>query len=122
MNSDNILHPIQQLIAQGHLDKALAQLQTLLEHSPLLNEVIQQAGRFADIHRQIRLGTVSHADATLTKNQIQAGLLDLLQEIETQQGLQPAIQAEVARAAGKTIIQHADKIYNIDHIDNANFS
>lgn len=123
MNADTFLSALRQLVAQDKLDEALSQLNSLLENSPLLNDALQLAGRFAGIRKQVSLGTVSHADATLNQNQIRAGLLDLIQEIETQQATQPAIQKEIGRAvAGKTIIQNADKIYNIDHIDEANFS
>lgn len=123
MNADTFLSALRQLVAQDKLDEALAQLNSLLENSPLLNDALQLAGRFAGVRKQIRLGTVNHVDATLTQNQIRVGLLDLLQEIETQQVAQPAIQKEIGRAAaGKTIIQNADKIYNIDHIDEATFS
>lgn len=89
-------------------------MKQLLEDSPQLDEVIQQSGRFTDIQKQIHLGTVSHAKANLTKNQIRIGLLALLREMQT-----PVIQ-KVANEP--QVIQNAEKIYNIDHIDQANFS
>ncbi|MDX2285619.1 MAG: SUMF1/EgtB/PvdO family nonheme iron enzyme [Bacteroidia bacterium] len=77
-----ITDSIRSQIARDDLDGALKQLQLLLEGSPLLDEAILHAGSFADIRKQIRLGTVSSADAALTRSKIRAGLLDLLQEIE----------------------------------------
>lgn len=75
-------HSLRQLIANNQLEEAILQLRTLLENSPQLNEAILQSGRLQDISKQIRLGTISHIDATLTKNQIRAGLLDFIYEIE----------------------------------------
>lgn len=141
---------IRNLIAQNELPTALEKFRTLLENSPKLDEVVLQSGRFQDIRRQIRLGVVSQTEANLTQNQIRAGLLDLLQEIEdstAETSIQPdapALRTELEHAisivnsknvvtgtitAGgdvhigdKTVNQNADKIYNIDKIDNANFS
>lgn len=88
---------IRNLIARNELDKALSQLRSLLDKSPLLDEVIHQSGRFQDIRKQIRLGLVSHADASITRNQISAGLLELLGEIETQENA-PDIKTELEQA------------------------
>jgi hypothetical protein len=91
------------------------------------------------------LSTVSHAEANLTRNQISHALLELLREIETQERENPTLQQELEAAisitqsknvvSGSTITaggnvhigdkhvtQNAEKIYNIDKIDNANFS
>lgn len=73
---------IRNLIAQNELNIALSELRTLLEYSPKLDEAIHHSARFHAIRRQIRLGVVSHAEATLTENQIRIALLDLLNEIE----------------------------------------
>lgn len=147
----NFIAHIQSLIAKDELDTALQQLHTLLENSPHLDEVIQQSGRFAAIRKQIRLGIVSSAEADLTRNQIRAGLLELLRNVaatlaeDTPHPQAAALREEVEQAisivnsknvvvdstitAGgdvhigdKQVTQHAEKIYNIDKIDNANFS
>lgn len=110
---------IRSLIAKDDLNSALTQLQKYLQHTPVLNDVLQQAGRFANIQKQIALGTVSHKEASLTTNKIRIGLLELLTELEgitEQSDLKPEAQQAVST------IQTAEKIYNIDHIDNANFS
>ncbi len=65
---------IRDLIAQDELAEALQQLHTILDNSPLLDEAILQAARFADIRKQIRLGLVDQAEANLTQNQIRAGM------------------------------------------------
>ena len=99
MNPDIFLKEIRDRIARDELEQGLQQLQQFLAHTPQLDEVLHQSGRFAAIRRQIRLGTVSHADATLTRNQISAGLLDLLREIERRQAQSPALGAEASRAS-----------------------
>lgn len=98
MNPDTFLKHIRALIARDELEQALQQLQQFLAHSPQLEEVLQQSGRFEAIRKQIRLGTVSHAEAALTQNQIRAALLELLSEIDAQQAESPALGAEAARA------------------------
>ncbi len=82
MHTENFLRQIRNLIAADELEAALLQLRALLENSPKLDEAILQSARFQDIRKQIRKGTVSYAEASLTKNQIQAGLLDLLREMD----------------------------------------
>lgn len=144
MTPKQFLAHIRNLIANDELGQALVQLRQFLLDSPKLDEVLQQSGRFARVRKQIRLGVVSHEDANLDTNQIRMSLLDLLTEVET--SLQTAtLKTEAAqaisilesknvisqpnvRASGnvhigdKNTTQNAEKIYNIDHIDNANFS
>ena len=80
------LDQIRALLARNDIDTALQQLHTFLEKSPLLDEVLQQSGRWKAVRKQIRIGTVELSDSQVTTNQIRAGLLDLLQEIEQQVG------------------------------------
>jgi Effector-associated domain 11 len=87
-NLPSFLTKIRSLIAEDELSVAVQLLHSFLGNSPRLNEALHQSGRFQYIRKQIRLGTVSHADATLTQNQIRFGLLDLLSEIE-QEGNTP---------------------------------
>ncbi len=83
--TDQFIQHIRNLIAKDDLDTAISQLKELLDNTPLLNEVLHQSGRFKNIRKHIRLGTVSHSEANLTQNQIRAGLLDLVSEIEMQE-------------------------------------
>jgi hypothetical protein len=144
MDTSAFFNQIRGLIAADDLNTALTELKRFFDQSKILNEVILQNARFSDISRQIRMGTVSTGDANLTLNQIRYGLLELLSELE-KRGAEPALKKEMEQAisisqsknvvndstitAGgdvhigdKTIHQTADKIYNIDKIDNANFS
>lgn len=135
---------IKNLIGRDELPAALQQLRDMLANSSRLDEVLQLSGRFESLRRQVRLGTLGHAEANITQNQIRAALLELVDGIEPRDTAseaaakdQSAISVENAKntvigstitAGGdvhigdKIIIQQADKIYNIDKIDNANFS
>ena len=97
MNPQQFITHIRSLIAEDRLSEALKQLRLLFANSPKLDEALLQTARFQAIRKQIRLGTVSHEDATLTKNQIRAGLMDLLLEMEEQEKT-PAIREEMAQA------------------------
>ncbi|MFK7971320.1 MAG: hypothetical protein AB8F95_13190 [Bacteroidia bacterium] len=88
MNHKDTIVTIRQLIAQDKLPKALAAIQALLKNSPDLDEAILQTGRFSDLRRRIRTGTIREADAELNKNQLRKGLLDLLRELEELEGQQ----------------------------------
>ena len=105
------LHPylsqIRQLIAEDELPSALQQLHDLLEDSPKLNEVIHQTGRFTDIQKHMRLGTLSFEQGSVSRNQISIALLDLLDEI-TRQGQHQTIKAEIEKH--HLAIQHSKNV------------
>jgi Effector-associated domain 11/Putative ATP-dependent DNA helicase recG C-terminal len=84
MSSTSIIETIRSYIASGNMDEVFFLLKKLLETSPKLDEALHQSGRFHDIRKQIRLGVVSMESASLTQNQIQVGVLELLREIEDQ--------------------------------------
>lgn len=94
MISNTYIENIRSLIAQDNFGQAIEYLNALLANTPQLDEAILQSARFHNIRRQIRLGLVNHSEANLTQNQIRAGLLDLLREIEIK-GETPAIREEI---------------------------
>jgi len=49
MNNQKFITHIREHIANNQFDTALQQLRDLLDNSPQLDEVIQQAGRYASI-------------------------------------------------------------------------
>lgn len=114
-----LIPAIKDLISRNKIELALESLRTLLDNSPELYEVLHHSARWADITGQIRKGTVGFQEAELVKNQIRDGLLGLIEEIQEQEK-QPAIREEIAKTDAK--YQIAEKIYNIDHINQANFS
>ena len=85
METPAFLQHIRDLLARDETTEAIRQLRLLLQNSPRLDELLQQSARHQAILRQIRLGTVSHKDANLSKNQIRTALLELLRDIETQE-------------------------------------
>jgi Effector-associated domain 11 len=123
INSPNFIAHIRDLIGKDDFKTAIRQLSALLKDSPHLDEAVQQSARYNNVMQQIRLGLVDFEAANITKNQIRYGTLELLREIEEQRDLTPNIRSEIEQyGKNKTIIQNADKIYNINNIDNANFS
>lgn len=74
-----------------------------------MDEVIQQSGRHAAIRQQIRLGTVSYEEATITQNQIRHALIELLNDIDTQ-AKRPNIQTEIQAAI--SIMQSKNVLVN----------
>ena len=124
MTPKKFFQQIRTKLANDQIETALKQLQLYLADSPKLDEIIQQSGRFAQLRKQIRLGVVKHSDASLTRNQIRLSIFDLLQEVESNIGTEELKQEAAAATANvtKNITQNAEKIYNIEKIDNANFS
>lgn len=123
MDKGELTAHIRNLIAANEMQKALEQLRIFFDNSPILKEIIQQWGRYDSIKQQLRMGIASLEDARMEENKIRVGLLELLDHIE--QGKDSKhLEEELKEVAEKhkTIIQNAEKIYNIDHIDNANFS
>ena len=117
--SSTFIAAIRKLVAKDDLKQALLQLKTFFAHSSTLDEVILQAARFEAIRKHIRLGTLNMEDSNVELTKIRADILELLRSVE-EEAEQPEWGEEVNKTA-KTVIQHAPKIYNIDHIDNANF-
>lgn len=110
---------IQTLIAQNELKKALQLLRSLLENTPLLNDVLQQSGRLAQIQHAFNLGTISHPEAATEQNRIRYAVLDLVQQLSAQsappqalrellkavetESARPELQEEIATAKAKVI-------------------
>lgn len=117
---------IRELVGKAKLDQALKVMQEFLSNSPRLDEVLQQAGRYERVIQQIRIGIIKHEDANVDINRIQIGILELLRKIEEDITAKAELQDEAQQAISilerKNIIQNAEKIYNIEHINNANFS
>jgi len=88
---------IRQLIAGAEMDSAIKQLNHFLDNTPQLNEILQQSARWNALRKQVRMGTISHEDASVAQNQISSALLELLSLVEEQEGA-PAIREEMERA------------------------
>jgi len=123
MNNKVNIKKIRDLIAKDELKIAFQQIQELLVNSPKLDAAILQSSRYNGIQNQIHAGIVSYENAEVATNQIRSGLLDLLRKIEDLDENDFLTSEEnTAAAKSSTTTQKADKIYNIEKIDNANFS
>jgi hypothetical protein len=136
MNTHDFLHHTRALIAADRLPEALQQIRRLLEGSPLLDEALLQSARYQELRRAVRRGTIDAEQAGAQRNRLRRALLDLLRELEEREDdlkkeVDAALQAQSGESRsgsgkgtvkkGDTYHQNAEKIYNIDKIDKADF-
>lgn len=106
------------LLAEGKTAQVLDALRSLsLADKVLVNTILQTAARFSEHEREQHAGLLTHEQAGLERNRITAAVLHIIEQLPEED-----LQGSQNEQGGKTVIQHADKIYNIGHIDNANFS
>jgi hypothetical protein len=112
------------LLRAGKTAQAFEQLeQTAIPDADLQKQIIVLSARFETMKMQNRLGTADHATLDMQRNQINLALLELIDQLEPPNP--PATtpnQSVKGNKATKSIVQNADKIYNIERIDNAHFS
>ncbi len=96
--SFKLIQEIKENIANNKLEEAIRLLKKLLDGAKALDELILQSGRHVDIMQQIRLGTINHSEATITKNQIRLGLVQLLQDIQKHRE-EPRLLQEIDQVA-----------------------
>ncbi len=71
---------IRTLVAGNKLKQAIAlMLENSTQDSDLHNQVVMLSGRFQDLERKDRMGLLSPGEANLTRNQVVAGLLGILE-------------------------------------------
>ena len=85
-------------IAKDEIESVVQQLKSLLAHTPKLNSVLQQEARHKDIIHHIHLGTIDFDKASAVKNQIRLSLLQLIDEIGTQESTSASIATELEQA------------------------
>lgn len=100
MDSKAYTQYLKTLISQDQLEVAVRELGKLLQDSPQLNEAILQSGRLKDLAKQVRLGQLTFEQSGTTRNQIRAGLLELVNEVEGKK-LLPQIHKEIDHYAGR---------------------
>ena len=107
MTTQKYCQDLRQLIGEGQLEEALKALSALLQSSPKLDEVVLQSARWQEVKRLIRLGQLPRERAAVTQNQIRAGVLELIREVE-EKTADPEIRKEVDRhvqsISGKNIV------------------
>ncbi|MDX1905974.1 MAG: hypothetical protein SF053_03005 [Bacteroidia bacterium] len=105
---------LRDMAARGETGPAIQQLLLLTEgHTDLHNDVVMLSGRYHRNEREKNAGLLDAASVNIEQNKITAALLHLI-------GRLPASSSPAG--ISPTIIQQADKIYNIGKIDEANFS
>lgn len=95
MATNNFSEQIEAFISKDDLPSAMDLLRRLLKNSPKLDEVIQQSGRYSEVAKQIRLGTIDYEKASIAKNQIRFAVMDMWRDIEDSTCINPVIQKEV---------------------------
>lgn len=123
MTSNDFFGHIRQLIAEDQLAEALEKMRLFAEKTPLLNDVLQQSGRLAQIRQQNNLGVVSHDEATLQFNRIRYGMLELLNDLKPENArpqalgeLLTAVEQESARPEVQKEVTHAISIVNSKNV------
>lgn len=79
------------LIAADELKKAFDRLHHLLKASPLLSELVSHEGQYQETIQQVRLGTLSFQDASLSKNKIRFALMEIARQLEEGLESNPAV-------------------------------
>ncbi len=116
-STQSFLNHIRTLIAESDVKTALNLLQRFLKDSPKLDEALMHAARFQDVMKHIHSGTIDFDTATITKNQINKSIIELLREIE-EQSKTPALEAEIKEAVSTTEdIYEYQKIKDKIHIN-----
>lgn len=112
---------LQNLIADNKLDKVIAQLlQVGQSDIDLKKEVVLLSNRFAENERKDKMNITDSKDYNVERNRIIDALLYVIDKLPDDIEVQNTATENTPK--GNMTIQNADKIYNIQHIDNANFS
>lgn len=74
---------LRSLIASGRTAEAVTKMTDHAErnNSEFLDEILQLSARWESLKRKERIGTLSHADATVERNQVNAALLGIIAEL-----------------------------------------
>jgi Effector-associated domain 11 len=113
---------LRHLLADGKTKQAIEQaLQLATGDKDWHNRILLISARFKAYEKQ-KLGGLEDASLLgIELNKINEALLAAMEELPEDATI-AAGTSNVSTGTGPTIIQNAEKIYNIDHIDNANFS
>lgn len=82
MNFTEFSQEIWRLTSQDRTNQAFDLMRVTLKKSDLLHEVIAQSGRYKELEKNIRQGTITYADGTKEKSKLRYAILDLLRDIE----------------------------------------
>lgn len=86
-------------IAKGNLKTTQTKIAVFFKNSPRLNDFIMQQARLSTLAQQIRNGTISFENKTITTNQIINATLELLDLLsEEEEIFEPIIKKEIIKA------------------------
>ena len=136
MDNSSFISKIRTLLSKNDLGAANQILLQILANNPKLDVAIQQSGRYEFIKAKLFEGSIDVKEANVFFNQIRFALLELVRDIEKEgvkEGLDSLLDEieelskvnefkSYLKQAAQQIQQQAEKIYNIGHIDQANFS
>lgn len=95
MKTKKIFNHIRELINQDKLFEAIRLINTLLQNSPKLDDVILQNAQLNRISSEIRMGTIDYKESDIVKNKIVTSLLHLIRDIENHAEINEEIKKEV---------------------------
>lgn len=123
MMTEDYLVTIRDAVRRDKIEIALKLLQELLSGADELTEVLSYSGRYEAVKKDIRLGTVNWEKSSQEKNSIRLAILDFLTELEIEEMCNDSFKSVTQQASSSPEFhQQADKIYNITHIEKAEFS
>jgi tetratricopeptide (TPR) repeat protein len=110
---------LQNLLAEGKTTQVLAELRQLsVADKELANTILQTAARFAEMENQKHRGTLVYDALTLERNQIIDALLHIIGQLPDNAANE---KSALATPESKTVVQNAEKIYNFETIQTANW-
>jgi len=80
---ENQLENIKSLIAEDNLIEAIEKLNTIINDDSQLNELVIQSARIHELSKELRIGIISNEDASIIKNKIRSGVLELISIIKS---------------------------------------
>ena len=109
---------LQNLVAEGKTKKVLEELKELTQSKVgLQKELILINARFTELEKKTLLDIEESRPLSIERNKINHALLELIDRLDSGED-----NHAISETPTPTIIQNAEKIYKINHIDNANFS
>ena len=99
---ENLKSEVRDLIAKGQSKQALEYLQYNISHyeTDLNNSVILLQGRLNSLNREERMGIISNSNANLTRNQITASLISLVEDLTDYETTKNVITGSNIEAGG----------------------
>ncbi len=104
MNSKDLLKSIGDLIGKDKINEALTILKDLFINNQNLSEVIFQKGRLSALEDDIRKGQIDFSTASIEKNKIRLAILNLLNNIEEEIGIDERLKNNLDSYFSKNII------------------